>query len=228
MDIQEILGKIYISLCPELQYTASHLISSGNAPIYENDIQGQGLVLDDLSMSRNVPPLDELSTIPSHMSVSAATTATTTATVVPIIAQKDALPHVEDVSSVLKSSVESSKPKSVIRLGFVSSHFSDHSIGRMMIELFAYIHRRHHPNDETAPFPTGDDSFGHYSYIPFSQPPPLLNNSLNVIYSTFHYTTSTHPPLNLALVLSPCPLTSILRYRHFVHPYRTHSILGRS
>ena len=183
MDIQEVLGKIYISLCPELQYIASHLISRGNAPIYENDIQGQGLVSDDLSMSQNVPPLDELSTIPSHVSVSAAitattttaTTTTTTATVVPIIAQKDALPHVEDVSSVLKSSVESSKPKSVIRLGFVSSHFSDHSIGRMMIELFAYIHRRHHPNDDTASYPTGDDSFGHYSYIPFSHP-PLLNN----------------------------------------------------
>ena len=172
LDIQVVLGKIYSSLCPELQYTASHLVVSKKTPVFENATQEQGLIPDNLPISENVPPLDEFSATPFHMSAATAATAAAAAAAsvaesvaasaesvasvaVPVIIRKDTMEHVENEAHFLDTSEKSNEPKSVVRLGFVSSHFSDHSIGRMMVELFAYIHRRHHPNDDTTLYPTG-------------------------------------------------------------------------
>jgi len=46
-------------------------------------------------------------------------------------------------------------PSRAARVGFVSTHFSDHSIGRMLVDLFAHIVRKHRPDaPDGTPYPT--------------------------------------------------------------------------
>jgi len=113
LDIQEVLSRIYTYLCPELNFLSPHLEQKAF------DIENNRKNKEDLDKDYRIDDSGEGTYVADDMH--------------DIIS--DTTDHADNVILTKETVIP-------IRLGIVSAHMFDHSIGRILVELIVFLHEK--------------------------------------------------------------------------------------